>query len=242
MGGRKQITSVGRADVSSVSAAGKAPVATAARSPARRTPFPFAAVTVVSAYIAAQMLADVASLKIGIVAGLAVDMGTFIYPITFTLRDMAHKVIGRSATRRLIVLAALINLFMAGYLWLCTLAPSDPVGGRGDAFRALFALDGRLLRIVLASIVAEIVSQMANTEVFQWFATRVSRRHQWARTLLSNSVAVPLDSVVFGIGAFGGNAPWRTVGEIIVFNIAVKMAVTVLSIPLVYTVPDPENF
>ena len=54
------------------------------------------AIIVVSSYIGAQMLADIASLKIGVVAGLAVDMGTFIYPITFTLRDVAHKILGQA--------------------------------------------------------------------------------------------------------------------------------------------------
>jgi xanthine/uracil permease len=39
-----------------------------------------AAIIVIAAYIGAQMLADIASLKIGVVFGLAVDMGTFIYP------------------------------------------------------------------------------------------------------------------------------------------------------------------
>ena len=40
-------------------------------------------------YAGAQMLSDIASLKIGLVGGFAVDMGTFIYPITFT-RDVVH--------------------------------------------------------------------------------------------------------------------------------------------------------
>ncbi len=228
-----------------VSGSGSIPVASTEMASASRrgglNPH-FAIVMVVSAYIAAQMLADVASLKIGVVAGLAVDMGTFIYPITFTLRDMAHKVIGRAATRLLIVMAAVINLFMAGYLLICALAPSDPSWGQGEAFRTIFALDQRLLRIVLASIVAEVASQMANTEVFQWFVTRVTRRHQWLRTLISNGVAIPLDSLVFAAGAFGWDLPWKTVWEIFVFNVAVKMAVTVVSIPLVYMVRDPETF
>ena len=43
------------------------------------------------AYIAAQMLADISSLKIVMFAGLSMDAGTFIYPITFTLRDMSIK-------------------------------------------------------------------------------------------------------------------------------------------------------
>ena len=107
-------------------AALKAPAGAPASRPGVR-----ATVIVVSAYIAAQMLADIASLKIGVVAGLAVDMGTFIYPITFTLRDLAHKVLGRAATRWLIAAAAVVNLFMAGYLMVCAATPSDPPGDSG---------------------------------------------------------------------------------------------------------------
>ena len=35
-------------------------------------------------YVAAQMMADIASLRIVLVAGFSVDAGTFIYPFTFT--------------------------------------------------------------------------------------------------------------------------------------------------------------
>lgn len=199
-------------------------------------------VNVISAYIAAQMLSDIASLKIGRVAGLAVDLGTFVYPITFTLRDLAHKVVGRRATRRLIVLAAIINIVMAGYLMACAWVPGDPSWPHDDAFRAIFALNGQLLRLVLSSIAAEVVSQMVNTEVFHWFVTRITRRHQWARTLLSNAVAIPVDSVVFSVCAFAGILPPRTIAEIVVFNVLLKTAVTIFSLPLVYGVPDPPSF
>ena len=68
--------------------------------PARLLPL---AVLLAGTYIGAQMLADIASLKIGIVARLAVDMGTFIYPITFTLRDLVHKALGKRAAQVLVV-------------------------------------------------------------------------------------------------------------------------------------------
>lgn len=58
--------------------------------------------------------------------GLAVDMGTFIYPITFTLLDMTHKVIGKHNTQTLIVTAGVINLFMAAYLLWVARVPNDP--------------------------------------------------------------------------------------------------------------------
>ena len=50
-----------------------------------------AGIVIISLYIAAQMLADVASLKIVLLAGFSIDAGTFVYPITFTLRDLIHK-------------------------------------------------------------------------------------------------------------------------------------------------------
>jgi uncharacterized integral membrane protein (TIGR00697 family) len=192
-------------------------------------------VIVVAAYIAAQMLSDIASLKIGVVAGLAVDMGTFIYPITFTLRDVVHKVLGRQNARLLIVLAGVINLFMALYLMWAASVPSDPQWGLGAEFSAILA---PVWRIVLASIVAEIVSELLDTEIYHWFVTRITRRFQWLRVLTSNTLSVPVDNIIFAIGAFGWALPWNVVWQIFVFNLIVKYVVTLVSLPLIYVAPD----
>ncbi len=196
---------------------------------------PGVAVLVVAAYIAAQMLADIASLKIGVVAGYAVDMGTFIYPITFTLRDVVHKVLGKRNTRLLIVAAGVINLFMAGYLMWVASVPGDADWGLTAEFSAILA---PVWRIVAASIVAELVSELIDTEVYHWFVTKVTTRYQWARVLASNSVSVPIDNVIFAIGAFGWMLPWSVVWEIFLFNLVVKYAITLLSLPLIYIAPD----
>jgi queuosine precursor transporter len=196
---------------------------------------PAIAVIVVAAYIAAQMLADIASVKIGVIAGLAVDMGTFIYPITFTLRDIVHKVLGRGNARTLIVSAGVINLFMAAYIMWTANFPSDPSWGLGAEFNAVLA---PVWRIVVASIAAEMASELMDTEIYHLWVTRVTRRYQWARVLVSNSVSVPVDNLIFSVGAFGGVLPWATVWGIFVVNLIMKYAVTLLSLPLIYVVPD----
>lgn len=204
------------------------------------------AVVVTAAYMGAQMIADIASLKIGVVAGLAVDMGTFIYPITFTLRDVVHKVLGKRNARTLIVTAAAVNLFMAGYLaWAASVA-SDPGWGLGEQFSAIL---GPVWRIVLASILAELVSELIDTEIYHWFVTRVTTRYQWARVLASNAVSIPIDTLIFTVVAFGPlpgltddplSLPWATVWQIFLFNLAVKFGVTLVSLPLIYTTPDRD--
>ncbi len=207
------------------------------------TAVPVAAVVVVASYIGAQMLADITSLKIGLMAGYAVDMGTFIYPITFTLRDLVHKTLGKRNAQALIIMAAIINLFMAAYLAWAASVPSDPSWGLGAEFSAIL---GPLWRIVIASILAEVVSELLDTEVYHWFVTRITERYQWARVLLSNSISVPVDNLIFAVGAFGAlpflqdhflTLPWNVVWQIFVFNLIVKYGMTLISLPLIYLSP-----
>lgn len=192
-------------------------------------------VVVVAAYIGAQMISDIASLKIGVVFGLAVDMGTFIYPITFTLRDVVHKVLGKRSAQTVIITAAVINLLMAAYFSWVARVPSDPDWGLGGEFSAIL---GPIWRIVAASILAEVVSELIDTEVYQWYVDRFGQRNQWARVVLSNAVSIPVDSLIFSIGAFGWALPWGVVWQIFAFNLVVKYLVSLLSIPLIYLVPE----
>ena len=94
--------------------------------------------------------------------------------------------------------------------------------------------------VVLASIVAEVVSELVDTEVYHWFVTRITRRRQWARVLASNSVSVPIDNLIFAVGAFGWLLPWEVVWQIFLFNLAVKLGVTLASMPLIYVARDQE--
>jgi uncharacterized integral membrane protein (TIGR00697 family) len=113
---------------------------------------------------------------------------------------VVHKALGKRAARTLVITAAAVNVFMALYLQWAARAPSDPSYPLGAEFSAVLA---PLWRITLASIVAEVVSELADTEVYHWFVRRVTTRHQWARVLVSNAVSVPLDNVIFAISAFG---------------------------------------
>jgi len=181
-------------------------------------------IIVTSAYIAAQMLADVTSLKIAIVGGFSIDAGTFVYPLTFTLRDLVHKIVGAAGARLLIVTAAAINLIMALLFAFTAALPPDPSWPLQDAYAAVLA---PVWRIVIASILAEVMAELV-----------VTRRYQWARVLISNSVSVPLDSLVFCWLAFGGVLPNAVVWSIVVSNVLVKGATTLVSLPAIYLVPE----
>jgi hypothetical protein len=196
----------------------------------------------VAAYIATQMLSDILSLKIAFVAGFSIDGGTFIYPFTFTLRDLVHKQLGKRAARVLIVAAGIINVIMAALLAFVTWLPADPTWPLQDAFASVL---GPTWRIVIASILAEVISELVDTEAYSFWVRHVTRKTQWARVLVSNAVSIPLDSLIFCWGAFGqwwslfpAGLPAGTVWSIWWANVFIKAIVTLISLPGIYLVPE----
>jgi len=192
-----------------------------------------AAIIVAGCYLAAQILSDICSLRIITVIHLSMDAGTIIYPLTFTLRDLVHKTAGLRAARVMIVLAAFVNLFMAGLFWLVARLPADVSVGPQTAFGQVLS---PVWRIVIASIAAEVLSELLDTEAYRFWVARVSHRKQWMRVLFSNSISIPVDSLLFCWLAFGGVYTDAVVWSIVLSNILLKMACTVVSVPLIYTV------
>jgi len=192
-------------------------------------------VIVCVSYVAAQIFADITSLRILFIAGFSVDGGTLVYPLTFTLRDMAHKTAGVAVARTLIFLAAMLNLLMAGLFWLVSVLPADMTVGAQAAFGDVLA---PVFRIVIASIVAEVVAELIDTEVYQAWVNRMGERYQWGRVLASNAVSVPVDSALFVMIAFVGVLPAGVIVSIFLANVLVKGLVTLVSIPGIYLVRD----
>ena len=193
------------------------------------------AIVVISVYIAAQILSDIGSLKIAWFGGFSIDAGTFIYPITFTIRDLVHKQLGKAAARTVVILAAIINLFMAAFFQFAAWLPQDPSWGLGKEFATIL---GPVWRIVIASIVAEVVSELIDTEAYHVWVTRITQRYQWARVLFSNAISIPIDSLIFCWGAFGLALPGSVVWSIFLANVIVKGLVTVVSLPAIYLVKE----
>lgn len=189
-------------------------------------------------YIMLQMTADVTAAKMITLSifGLAVSLpaGSFIYAFTFTWRDMIHKKLGRNAARIIIILAALTNIAMALYFVFVIKLPFPTwwVGQEAIAF-----VLGQVPRIVLASIAAELVSELLDTELYHFWVRKVTTKYQWSRVLWSNLWSGPVDSLIFGTIAFGGVLPLAALAQIIVGQVVVKWGITLISLPGIYFTP-----
>ena len=202
-------------------------------------------VALVGGYIFLQALADVAATKLVEVGGFVIPAGTFVFTITFTLRDMIHKRLGKEWARAAIFLAGGFNLIMAGYLYWASTLPSPGFIPEivGENWAMVFAL---VPSIVVASITAEVVSTLIDTDIYHRIMNKFTGKMQFMRVIISNAVSLPIDSLIFGFLAFmilppllGGGT--HTVAE--TFSIAGgqivwKAIVTVISLPGIYLVKE----
>ena len=203
-----------------------------------------AIVILIGTYIMAQAIADIGATKLIEIGGVVMPGGTFIFALTFTLRDMIHKRLGREWARMAIFTAAALNVLLAVYMLMLSRLPSPEFFALGDSWNAIFAI---VPAITIGSIVAELASELTDTEVYHFWKTRFPAAPQWSRVLVSNAVSLPIDSIVFTLLAFvllppvfGAEAmPFgAAVTRIASGQILYKAAVTVLSLPLIYTVED----
>ena len=127
-------------------------------------------------YAAAQMLADITSLRGLAIAGLSFNAFTLVYPLTFTLRDMAHKLAGPNVARTIIITSALIYLLTQGFFWLISQLPPEMTAEEQTVLGELLQTDWRFL---LAAVAATVASQLLDTELYTWWKKRYGQRKQW---------------------------------------------------------------
>lgn len=194
------------------------------------------AILSVAMYVASHIFADILSTKIAILPliGLAVDGGTIIYPLTFTIRDFVHMTLGKHYTKVVVWATAGLNIVMVALFWIIAIIPQEPSWGLQMEYEAILL---PVARITIASILAEIVSQLVDTEVFSKVFKWWGEKRLVSAVLLSNLVGLIFDSILFGFLAFFGALPFNIVIEIIIANILIKGAMTLLSAPIIKLIP-----
>jgi len=184
---------------------------------------------VIGLYIACNIIANVTASKSVMVGGIVVPAAVFIYSLTFTLIDLINERLGKEGARQVVYAGFAANLLLAGYSWFAVALPPAPFYQGQEAFAGVL---GSTPRIVFASLTAYLVSSLIDVQFFAWWRERIGRG-KWMRVLASNAVSTLVDSIVFISIAFWGVLP---VLPLIQGQYIVKMAVTVVSIPLIYLI------
>lgn len=180
-------------------------------------------------YIACEIIANVTASKPVQIGGIVVPAAIFIYTLTFTLIDLINESMGKQGARKVILAAFIANILLAAYAQLTVLLPPASFYSGQEAYASVL---GSTPRIVFASLTAYLISALIDAEIFAFWKTRI-RGPKWLRVLVSNTISTGVDSVVFITLAFYGLMP---IWSLIEGQYVVKMAITLVSLPLIYLV------
>jgi hypothetical protein len=189
-----------------------------------------ALIILVSVFIGSITIASVLASKIINVFGLFVPAGILAYSITFVCTDVISEIWGKETAKNTVIggfialLTALI-LVRIGLIW-----PKAPFWDGEEAFHAIL---GSTSRIIIASFVAYLVSQLHDVWAFHFWKRVTHERHLWLRNNLSTATSQFLDSMIFITIAFYGVMP---VWPLIIGQWIIKFAIGVLDTPVIYAV------
>lgn len=150
------------------------------------------------------------------------------FSVTFLLTDIVNEKFGKKETYRMIALGFLAQVAFLVFSYLVLNAAAAPFFTNQVAFDAVFAL---VPRIALAGLVAFLVSETLDANLFQWFRNLTGGKHLWMRNAFSSLPSMAIDSAIFVSLAFWGVMP---VMPLIIGLTVTKWLVGIVDIPFMY--------
>lgn len=178
-----------------------------------------------------------------------ISVGMIPFPVTFLLTDVVNDFYGRRGARFLTLLGFAMAVLAWIFLQLGTVIPAHESTYFTQAeFEKIF---GGSAQLFVASMIAYLLGQFLDIQVFQFWKALTQSKHLWLRatgsTLLSQIVDTVVINVVFwgwtaasDAGSFLGkmtfSARWSWVFAKIGREYGIKLVVAILLTPAVYAI------
>ena len=188
-------------------------------------------VTFAALFVTCLLTANIMAAKLISLGGVVLTAGIVVFPVSYIVGDVLTEVWGYAAARRVIWLGFACNALMVAAIWLGGEIPSAPFWKGGPAYAEIL---GQTPRILLASFVAYLFGEFANSYVLAKMKIMTRGRWLWTRTIGSTVVGQALDTAVFVALAFGGSVPAGALTGIMVGQWIAKVLYEAAATPLTY--------
>jgi uncharacterized integral membrane protein (TIGR00697 family) len=190
-------------------------------------------VFVVAIFITCLITANIAAVKLIEVFRFVLPAGTIIFPVSYIFGDVLTEVYGYRQARRVIWLGFFCNFIVVVAIWIGQVLPPASLWDGQKAYERILGYTPRLL---VASFLAYLVGEFANSFVLAKMKIATKGRWLWTRTIGSTLVGEGLDSLVFMTLAFAGTIPAGALLLAILTQWLVKSAYEAVVTPLTYIV------
>lgn len=184
-------------------------------------------------FVTCLIVSNIIAVKIGAFGSYFLPVGVILFPITYIIGDVLTEVYGYGAARRAIWMGFFCNLIAVIAIYISIKIPSAPFFANQKAFEQILGFAPRLL---VASFIAYLIGQFANSLVMAKMKIKTAGKHLWMRTIGSTIIGEGLDSLVFIVIAFYGVMPSSVIGGLILAQWVFKTLFEVVATPFTYLV------
>jgi uncharacterized integral membrane protein (TIGR00697 family) len=182
-------------------------------------------------FVTSLLMANILASKIVVIGGLILPAAIILYPLTFLFTDVVSEIEGKESARTLVMTGFYMSIVMVAVIFLGKLLPAAPFWQHQGAYEIIL---GSTPRIVLASMIAYLISQNHDVWAFHWLKKKTGGRYLWLRNTCSTVASQLIDSVLFIGIAFAGTYPAKTIAVMIVSQYLVKVGIALLDTPFCY--------
>jgi uncharacterized integral membrane protein (TIGR00697 family) len=188
---------------------------------------------VVAVFVTCLITANIIAVKLVDLFGLILPAAIFIFPLSYITGDVLTEVYGYRQARKVIWLGFMCNAIVVAAIWIAQILPGASFWDGQAAYERIL---GYTPRILIASFLAYLVGEFANSFVLAKMKIATQGRWLWLRTIGSTLVGQGLDSVVFISLAFAGTIPVHALTLAIVTQWLAKSAYEAAVTPFTYLV------
>jgi uncharacterized integral membrane protein (TIGR00697 family) len=188
-------------------------------------------ILLVAIFITTLIVSNIIAVKLVDVGGWILPAGIIIFPVSYIIGDVLTEVYGYRRARQVIWLGFACNLLAIAAIWLAMVLPPVAFWDGQTAYERILGYTPRLL---VASFLAYLMGEFANSYVLARLKIATQGRWLWTRTIGSTLVGQGLDSAVFLVVAFAGSLPAGVLVSAIVVQWLAKSAYEALATPFTY--------
>jgi hypothetical protein len=182
-------------------------------------------------FITCLITANITAVKLVSIFGFVLPAAIVIFPISYIFGDVLTEVYGYRQARRVIWLGFFCNLVAVVAIWLGQVLPPASFWEGQAAYERILGYTPRLL---MASFLAYLVGEFANSFVLAKMKIATKGRWLWTRTIGSTLVGQGLDSLMFMTLAFVGTIPITGLVSAVITQWLAKSAYEAAVTPLTY--------
>lgn len=183
-------------------------------------------------FVGLLVISNIISVKLFDLGGLVIlPVAAIVYVLTYPLTDVIGEVYGKDTARKTVNAGFITLLFVSVFIYIAIKLPPAAYFSYQSEFETIL---GGSFRIIIASLVAYVISQNLDVNIFHKLKEKHGSKKLWIRNNSSTMISQLVDTTIFITIAFYGVMPLNVLLGLIVTQYLFKLVVSILDTPLVY--------